>query len=160
MKNTWIIGIIALAIVALLIFLGRGSGPGETPPESAKPTQPASQPEQSQLIEITLLPQNDLGQTGYVFLEEIGGPDGKVDVIVKLESSIANVVQPAHLHLGSCDELGPIEFPLDSVTEGFSQTTLEVSVNELQALFPLVVNLHKSEDELEVSTACGALVLE
>jgi len=103
-------------------------------------------------LSVPLFPQSDSGQLGGVDLFELGG---KVEVMIQLENVPAGVLQPAHLHLGSCDVLGKIVFSLNPVVDGSSQTILNVSGEEFQSQLPLAVNVHKSEDELGISVACG-----
>jgi len=96
---------------------------------------------------------------------EIGGADiveralGTVEVRVALADD-SLTPRPAHLHKGSCAQLGAIVFPLDDIVEGASKTTLEVSGEELRAQLPLVLNVHESADALAVSIACGEVPLE
>ena len=64
---------------------------------------------------------------------------------------------PAHIHPGTCDELVPQpKYPLANVVDGRSSTEVAASLEELlsggQAL-----NLHKSNEEMEIYSACVEL---
>ena len=76
---------------------------------------------------------------------------------------------PAHIHAGSCDELGDIVEPLNNVTsigegevEG-AESALPVKVSETEIELPLAdilaaphaVNIHESEENIQNYIACG-----
>ncbi len=84
---------------------------------------------------------------------------------------------PAHIHTGTCDELGNVVHPLEDVTgetlsgtpeatpesedEGLpgdvlakSRTTVDVSLEDLLAE-PHAVNVHESAEAVDVYVACG-----
>ncbi len=76
---------------------------------------------------------------------------------------------PAHIHTGSCDDLGDIVAPLADVTEATagevfgaadavlvkeSETTVELSLSDILAA-PHAVNIHQSADAIQVYIACG-----
>ena len=81
---------------------------------------------------------------------------GKTRVVVELSSPPA-AAQPAHIHPGTCQQLDPTPaYALSNVQDGKSATTLPVSLDELRAA-ELVVNVHKSEAEIETYAACGSI---
>ena len=64
---------------------------------------------------------------------------------------------PAHIHPGTCAELVPQpKYALQSVIEGRSSTAVAASLEELlsggQAL-----NIHMSNEQMDVYSACGEL---
>lgn len=83
---------------------------------------------------------------------------------------------PAHIHRGSCDDLGDVVFPLSSVGPGvmtdgtptaegmlgsanavpvaISVTTVDVTLDELLA-GDYAINVHQSDREIESYVACG-----
>ena len=87
-------------------------------------------------------------------------------------------VLPAHIHTGTCDDIGDVVFPLESVqlapTEGgeatppaepamvhanvvlTSVTELDVTIDELLANNH-VINVHASEDDIGTYVACGQI---
>lgn len=92
-------------------------------------------------------------QTGTVTLNAM---DGQTEVVVDIDPSPdgADVEQPAHIHAGSCDNLGAVEYPLENVVNGQSTTVVDVSLADLQA-DTFAINVHKSGEEIGVYTSCG-----
>jgi len=123
------------------------------PAETAKQTQPKADPNAVRTFTKALAMQNDSEQSGIV---TISNENGKTSVEVVISNGGATP-QPMHIHSGSCDEVGAVVYPLTNVVDGKSSTMLNVSINELYAQSPLVINVHKSEAESSVYTACGSL---
>jgi hypothetical protein len=92
-------------------------------------------------------------QTGTVTLTAM---NGQTQVVVDIDPSPdgASVAQPAHIHAGACATIGAVEFPLTSVVNGQSTTTVDISLADLQA-GAYSINVHKSADEVGVYTSCG-----
>lgn len=103
---------------------------------------------------LTLRTLNDSGVTGSVTLV----PAGDRTTVVRVEVDPAgHPNMPAHIHPGTCDALVPQpRFPLQSVIDGTSTTEVPASMDEL-INGAVSINLHKSNDELEVYTACVEL---
>jgi len=105
--------------------------------------------------------QNGSGLSGTATLSEYNENGNKsVKVSLKLETSVAGALdsaKPAHIHLGSCPDVGGVKYPLNSVVNGKSETTLNVSLAELKSGLPLAINVHKSIAEINVYTACANL---
>jgi hypothetical protein len=99
---------------------------------------------------ITLRTLNDSGVTGTVSFSDLGGKTGvEVHVI-----PAGNLDMPAHIHPGTCDNLTPQpKFPLENVKDGVSKTVVPVPIDELFA-GNLAVNIHHSNDDLKLYTAC------
>ena len=112
--------------------------------------QPSGQPAFN-LIKLPILAQNNSGESGSAAIFDV---NGYAKVIVTLAGVPANAVQPAHIHFGSCAQLGAIEYPLTNVGNGVFETTLPVSLAAL-ALQPFAINAHKSAAEIGVYVACG-----
>ena len=117
-----------------------------TPPEPA-----AAEP-----INVTLIEQNTSGQSGTATIEEV---TGGLKVTLALTGNPANT-QPAHIHSGSCAELGDAKYTLTSVSSGASETTLDLTMDELKAGYPLAVNVHKSTEEAGTYYTCGNIGAE
>ncbi|MBI4094364.1 MAG: hypothetical protein HY436_00995, partial [Candidatus Liptonbacteria bacterium] len=103
-------------------------------------------------VTVTLAEQNDSGERGTAAVGRTA--DGNVRVTMNLRGAPQNP-QPAHIHLGSCANLGAVKYPLSSVIDGASETVIDIPFSELQANLPLAVNVHKSADEVQVYVACG-----
>lgn len=97
---------------------------------------------------------NDSQVTGTVTLTELDPMRTQVMIAV---DPAGNADMPAHIHPGTCDALVPQpRFPLANVVEGSSTTEVPAGFAEL-VTGDVAVNLHKSNAELEVYTACVEL---
>ncbi|HTD33010.1 MAG TPA: hypothetical protein VK665_05100 [Candidatus Elarobacter sp.] len=97
--------------------------------------------------------QSNSGEIGTVTLTEMGS---KTRVDVALANAPAGP-QPAHIHAGTCAKLDPKpKYPLTSVVDGTSTTTVDVPMAEL-IKGGLAVNVHKSTTDLPTYVACGDL---
>lgn len=103
-------------------------------------------------LTIKLESQGGSGRSGIAVLAEV---KGKVKVILNLSGPSGGVLRPAHIHAGSCPDVGSVKYPLSSLTNGASQTDFNVSLDELMTHLPLAINIHKSSDEPSVYLACG-----
>lgn len=85
--------------------------------------------------------------------------DGEqVIVSIEIDAGEAGVPQPAHIHEGSCRDLGDVAYPLNEVEDGVSETRVDVSMSELLA-GEYAINVHLSEDEISTHVSCGTLPL-
>jgi hypothetical protein len=97
--------------------------------------------------------QNGSGQHGTVALKPRGS---KTVVEIHLLGAPSNA-EPAHIHSGSCSKLNPApKYPLTSVVDGISETTVNQPISALTA-GGLAVNVHKSAADLKDYVACGNL---
>ena len=135
---------VTILVVAAMAFIGLSAGDAYAQGAGALNT-----------VNIDLMEQNASGQTGTATLT--GTADGKVMVMVQLSNG-SSVAQPAHIHKGTCANLDPRPaFPLTSVTNGVSDTTVDVSMETLMA-GEYAINVHKSAAEASVYVACGNIV--
>lgn len=105
-------------------------------------------------IRLTLRTLSDSGVTGSVTLTAIGDERTRVNVEV---DPAGHPDMPAHIHPGTCDELVPQpRYPLANVVDGRSETEVPAPLEELLA-GDVALNLHASNAELEVYTACVEL---
>ncbi len=102
--------------------------------------------------------QNGSGENGTATLLQSGD-----DVIVKLRLSgaPADVPQPAHIHMGTCDKLNPKPtYPLHNVINGTSETTVpNVKLSDLTS-GTFAINVHKSTADIATYVSCGDLKIE
>jgi LPXTG-motif cell wall-anchored protein len=107
---------------------------------------------QANKIVVTLHEQNNSGQQGTATLVDAG--NGKTTVTINISGG-SSVPQPAHIHEGTCENLNPKPaYPLTSVVNGTSQTTVDVSLSELTRE-QYAINVHKSAAEVTTYVACG-----
>ncbi len=94
---------------------------------------------------------NSSGQTGIATLTAMGD---QTKVIVSIASGAAGVPQPIHVHSGTCDTLGGVEYPLTAVGDGSSVTVIDVALSSLKG-GANAINVHLSGDEVGTYVACG-----
>jgi LPXTG-motif cell wall-anchored protein len=133
---------VAMALLALLAFSG-GSALAD-----------------HQTSTIALMEQNNSGQSGtatFTLSEDNTTLTVEIDI-----SGGSDVPQPAHIHIGTCDNLDPKPFyPLTSVVNGKSVTVItEADLVDLdyEVSNQFAVNVHKSAAEASVYVACGDIV--
>lgn len=155
-----IVGLIFLVVIIVgvaggIFFLQSKSNVPSNSPDSKNPIADHKITQQSDLLSsvLTLNPQNNSGETGMILMRE---SDKGLQVGIDIQSGFPkDTPQPAHIHKGSCAELGEVVYPLTNVTNGASMTTLQVSLSELKGQLPLAINVHKSESESTVYVACA-----
>ena len=101
-------------------------------------------------VTVQLEQQNDSGQTGTAALTANGE---KTSVFVLLDIA-GETDQPAHIHEGTCEDLGDVAHGLQNLSGGQSESTVDVSLEELQK-GDYAVNVHLSEAEIETYVSCG-----
>ncbi len=104
-------------------------------------------------VTVELAAQNDSGQSGTATLTSAG--DAQTTVTVEL-SNPPGAPQPAHIHSGTCEELGEVVYPLENVEGGTSETTVDASLEELQD-GEFAINAHESEENISNYVACGPI---
>lgn len=106
-------------------------------------------------IELDLEPLNASGVSGTVTLSAID----EATILVTVEVDPAgHASMPAHVHPGSCEDLVPQpRYALENVVDGSSSTEVPASLDELLA-GGQALNLHRSNGEMDVYTACVDLV--
>jgi hypothetical protein len=93
------------------------------------------------------------GQSGRAILRQLG-PQVVVSATIANESPY--VIEPSHIHKGSCGSNGPILRGLGMVARGVLGTTLisGFTIAQLHAMHASIV-IHKSEKEMGVIVSCG-----
>jgi len=149
-----IIPLVLIAIIgAFVVFtiLQSESLSQDPAPEAIPLVTPKETLTQKKFV-IGLLEQNDSGESGIATLTESGG---QTTVVINLDSAPVDTPQPAHIHEGSCAEIGGVNYPLTDVVAGNSETTIAASLEQLRKELPLAINVHKSGPEIDVYVACG-----
>jgi hypothetical protein len=106
-------------------------------------------------VTINMQEVDDSGQSGSA---DITSDGDQVIVSIEIDAGPDGEPQPVHIHEGSCRDLGDVAFPLEDVVDGVSESTADVSLSELLA-GEYAINVHLSEDEMDVYVACGTLPL-
>ena len=103
---------------------------------------------------LTLVTLNDSGVTGSVTMTPVGAE--RTLVVVDVDPA-GHPDMPAHIHPGTCSELVPQpRYPLANVVDGHSTTEVNASLDELLA-GDVALNLHASNQEMQLYTACVEL---
>lgn len=111
-------------------------------------------PATAQTRELQLRTLNASGVTGSVTLTAIDAQRTRVEVTV---NAAGHASMPAHIHPGTCDELVPQpKYPLQNVLNGTSVSEVPAPLEELLR-GGVAVNIHKSNEEMQVYTACVEL---
>lgn len=102
-------------------------------------------------VELQLETLNASGVTGKVTLVELDEARTRVEIQV---DPAGHDSMPAHVHPGSCADLVPQPmYALENVVEGRSTTEVRAAFDELMD-GSKAVNLHRSNQEMDVYTAC------
>lgn len=154
-KLLFLMGLIILAVLGFaLLYRSYPTviplGPAPKRPSPTVVNTPA--PAIPSKIFVSMSEQNDSGIGGEATITEV---EGKAVVNLILVVYPTGLAQPAHIHLGSCSDLGVVKYPLSSPVDGLSETNLGISVKELLSGLPLAVNVHKSATEAGVYVSCG-----
>jgi hypothetical protein len=109
-------------------------------------------------VTITIMQQNQSGESGTATLTPLEGNKTKVEI--SLKSAPAGVTQPAHIHDGGCASLDPKpKQGLDNVVGGKSTTVVPVGLQQLID-GKTAINVHKSTDDIKTYVACGDIRAE
>jgi len=102
-------------------------------------------------VELVLRTLNSSGVEGRVTLVEVGPDRTRVEIVVE---PAGHASMPAHVHPGSCADLVPQpKYALENVIDGRSTTEVPASLDDLTA-GDQALNLHRSNQEMDVYTAC------
>jgi hypothetical protein len=106
-------------------------------------------------ITVDLAEENDSGQSGTATMTP--NADGTLNVTIELSDG-GDAAQPAHIHEGTCPDVGDVEAALDDVVDGSSTTqNVAFSLDDLLRTDSpgYAINVHKSAAESDVYVACG-----
>jgi len=94
---------------------------------------------------------NGSGESGTATLK----PNGNKTVVVLKLAGGSSVEQPAHFHTGTCDKYEPRPlYGLNDVVNGTSTTSVNQPIEKLTA-GDLIINVHKSYDDIATQVSCG-----
>lgn len=102
-------------------------------------------------VTVKLQQMNGSGEDGTAVLTESGA---KTLITIVLANG-TDTRQPAHLHLGTCDDYTPRPaYVLTDVVRGRSQTLLNAAIDKL-VNGSLIINVHKSYDDIATQASCA-----
>jgi hypothetical protein len=101
-------------------------------------------------LQITLHEQNKSGVTGTATLTQVGD-----DLVVTIATKGGHDLEPVHIHRGTCANLGAVVYPLTTLHNGNSTTTVKgAKLSDLLA-GKFAINAHKSATDIATYIACG-----
>lgn len=153
MNRLFSIGLLLVLILVIGggIFFLKTKEQKLVPPKNTGKVVPTVSDLRSTIISLT--PQNDSGEKGIALLRQT---DKGLQVDVVLDPGFPqDLMQPAHIHKGTCAELGDVVYPLTDVKNGSSTTVLQTTLAGLKKQLPLAVNIHKSSQESGVYVSCA-----
>lgn len=158
MNRNWIIIAVVVILAGGAYFMFMNNQPKPVLPEETPTPSITAEPSPSELMmkTISIDEQNESSESGTAILTE---KDGKVLVTLSMTGAPSGVAQPAHIHAGSCPKPGAVSYPLTDVTDGKSETTIDISLTDLKAKLPLAINVHKSAAQVNLYVSCGDLSL-
>ena len=133
--------LVSAALGAILIAGATAQSPAPAPGSAMKHP-----------IQVKLKPQPGSTEAGTATLL-----DGAAGLIVKLRvaGGPEGTPQPAHIHTGTCDNLGGVKYPLKSVVDGTSETVIPNVTLATFSKGEWAINVHKSTSDLKTYVACG-----
>lgn len=140
-------GVVLIVLMAVLALGVAGCGGDDDEPAAETTTAAA----EAAPVTVDLSEQNGSGQSGTATLEPMSG--SMTHVTIELSSPPADP-QPAHIHSGTCAELGDVVHPLTNVEGGSSETDVAASLEDLQGS-NFAINVHMSEADIGTYVACG-----
>lgn len=149
-KNLWITAGVVVLLVAGYFLYSANKAPRQTTAPAVTSTTPT--PTAMNQITVNLKASQDSSESGTAILKEEGG---KVMVTLELVNAPKGVTQPAHIHLGKCPDVGTVKFPLTSLVDGMSQTSIDTTLDQLKSMAPVAINVHKSTSQASIYVSCG-----
>jgi hypothetical protein len=148
-RRTLLIGAV-LALAVVVVALLAACGGDDDGAASANPSGATA----DDVVTVELAEESGSGESGTATLTAMGE---RTRVVLELTNPTTDS-QPAHIHEGSC---GPALNPeplhgLLNVQQGRSETVVNRPLSELTA-GGLAINVHESDDALDVYVACGNL---
>lgn len=140
----WVVSAPANRIAAVSLLAGGNNG------QLAACGDPRPQLAPGASITLTFQPGRDGVQPGTVTLTDQGN---QTQVTIRVQARAAGVAQPAHIHEGACPGVGAVRFPLSSVVDGVSVSTVNTRLADILN-GGYSINIHESVQQASRYTAC------
>ncbi len=148
--------VLVVVLAGVLAIAGAACGGDEDDGEAVNGTTPAENggQEDFQAGSLTVhLGERGDGQYGEATLTELG--EGQTQLILELFDG-PEEQQMAHVHEGTCDDLGPIRHDLNQLDNGRSQTRVDARLNKLLE-GDFAVDVHSSDDRDADRVICAEI---
>jgi Cu/Zn superoxide dismutase len=152
MRSVLIATCLLISVLGLAACGGDDEGGGVEQVSSVIETATEAVPES---IEVELAEVNDSGQSGTATLSP--NDDGTLNVTIELSGG-SDEPQPAHIHEGSCPDVGEVVAALNDVVDGTSTSeNVDFSLDDLTGAESagFAINVHKSAAAIDDYVACG-----
>jgi hypothetical protein len=104
-------------------------------------------------VTVPMAAQNNSGETGTATLKDLG--NSQTQVVISLTPGVDTGFQLAHIHQGTCGNVGNIQYPLTGVDGGSSTSTVGAKLSHLQG-GKYIINVHNSVNP-STYVSCGAI---
>lgn len=151
----FVLGLIIYGAV-YYFFLRKNTNYTAESPQYPAPTS-AMSPSPSAMGNETVIVLEEVNNSNQAGTAKLTEENGQTKVEISLAGFTKDVAQPAHIHVGECPGVGSVKYPLTSIVNGESTTTIAVTLERLKQELPLAINIHKSATEVSTYTACGFL---
>lgn len=121
--------------------------------EISSMSEASASPKVIEEMAITLLELNKSSQAGVATLQDLGD---RTKIQLRVAGATAGA-QPVSIYNGICQRVGYLKYQLPDLVNGLSEVILNVPLSKIKSELPLTINIHKSKDELGITTACGDL---
>lgn len=148
-----VLGVVVISGGYLLWRANTEVAPGGGPLSTSTIFGTSTDGESRRTVTVRLDPQNDSDESGLATLVDMG--NSKTKVTLEMENAPSGVKQPAHIHAGTCRNIGEIVHSLFPLENGSSETTIDASLDAILEGLPMAINVHKSADEQTVYYSCG-----
>ena len=124
-------------------------------PRSQLPREMPSVPNMMtpQTVAVNLVTLQNSGESGTATLTDLG--NSKTLVVIDVTGEPSGADQPAHIHTGTVANMGDVKYPLKNVKDGRSETVLDIPLSQIMREVPLVINIHKSANEIATVVTAG-----
>ena len=107
----------------------------------------------SSFVTVDLHAQNKSGESGIATLTQMSNG---IKVVVHLSGAPA-AAQPAHIHAGTCADLGAVKYPLKNLENGKSTSIITgIKLGDIEG-GKFAINVHKSTNDLKTYVSCGEI---
>jgi hypothetical protein len=104
-------------------------------------------------VTVPMAAENNSGESGTATLKDLG--NNQTQVVISLSTGIDTGLQAAHIHQGTCANVGTIIYGLTSVDGGQSTSTVSAKLSDLQG-GQYIVNVHNSVN-FSTYVSCGVI---
>jgi hypothetical protein len=103
-------------------------------------------------ITASLDSMNSSGETGTVTIENVAG---LAAILINLNNSPDEVLQPSKIYKGSCENTGSLMYTLTTPDAGQSETDLNITLAQFRKEMPMTLKIFNSIDANSPIALCG-----